>query len=94
MAKELTAGEREVLRAWVEELRARFDAQWPDVPLEELLALAGAVAAGVARPAVPVTAYVAGYLAALHGQEPVARDAAEVVRDVIDAVPAPDAEGA
>ena len=88
MAKEMTADEREALCAWVQQLRTRFDGEPPDVPVEDLLALAGAVATGVARPAVPVTAYVAGYLAALRTRDPGARSAAQVVQDVVAAVPA------
>ena len=87
MAKEMTPDERRLLSGWVEQLRAEFGLEGLEAPLEELLALAGAVSAAVARPAVPVTAYVAGYLAAVRAQGTEDQDAARTVQDVADAVP-------
>lgn len=88
MAKEMTPEERQLLSAWIEHVTARSDLGNVEVPLEELLALAGVVATGVARPAVPVTAYLAGYLAAVRAQHPAAPGPAQVVQDVIALVPA------
>ncbi|KUG62310.1 MULTISPECIES: DUF6457 domain-containing protein [Kocuria] len=89
MAKEMTPDERRLLSRWIEQLRVEFDLEGLDVPLEELLALAGAVSAAVARPAVPVTAYVAGYLAAVRAQGLEGPGAGQAVRDVAGVVPAP-----
>lgn len=91
MTKELTPDERRLLSGWIEQLRAEFGLEGLEVPLEELLALAGAVSAAVARPAVPVTAYVAGYLAAVRAQDVEGHGAGQAVRDVAGAVPAPTA---
>ncbi|TQN33661.1 hypothetical protein FHX38_3141 [Kocuria rosea] len=89
MAKEMTPDERRLLSGWVEQLRAEFGLEGLEAPLEELLALAGAVSAAVARPAVPVTAYVAGYLAAIRAQDIEGHGVGQAVRDVAGAVPAP-----
>lgn len=82
MAKEMTPDERRLLSGWVEQLRAEFGLEGLEAPLEELLALAGAVSAAVARPAVPVTAYVAGYLAAIRAQDIEGHGVGQAVRDV------------
>ena len=87
MAKAMTPDERQLPSEWIEQLTAEFDLEPLEVPVEELLALAGAVSTGVARPAVPVTAYVAGYLAAVRAQGTEDQDAARTVQDVADAVP-------
>lgn len=91
MAKKMTPEERHLLSEWIEQLRTEFELDAMEVPLEDLLALAGAVSTGVARPAVPVTAYVAGYLAALRTQQGQGQGhgAAHVVQTVIAAVPEP-----
>ena len=88
MAKEITPEERQLLSAWVENVTTKSDLGNVEVPLEELLTLAGAVATGVARPAVPVTAYLAGYLAAVRAQHSAAAGPARAVQDVIALVPA------
>lgn len=92
MAKEMAPEERQLLSAWVENVTAEFDLGDVEVPIEELLALAGAVSTGVARPAVPVTSYLAGYLAAVRAQGAEASDAPRTVRDVTAVVPAPAAD--
>lgn len=89
MAKEMTPEERQLLSAWVENVTAEFELGEVEVPIEELLVLAGAVSTGVARPAVPVTAYLAGYLAAVRAQGAEASDASRTIRDVTAVVPAP-----
>lgn len=89
MAKEMTPEERQLLTAWVDDVTAWFDLREVEVPVGDLLALAGAVSTGVARPAVPVTAYIAGYLAAVRAQSAEAADAPQVVRDVTAVVPVP-----
>lgn len=92
MTKKMTPEERHLLSAWIEQLRTEFGLDAMEVPLEDLLALAGAVSTGVARPAVPVTAYVAGYLAALRAQQGQHHGAAHVIQTVIAAVPEPAAD--
>lgn len=87
MPKDMTPEERRLLCAWVKNLTAEFDLGEVEVPIEDLLALAGSVSTGVARPAVPVTAYIAGYLAAVRAQGAEAWDAPQAVRDVTAVVP-------
>ncbi|ALU38919.1 hypothetical protein AS188_03220 [Kocuria flava] len=89
MAKKMTLEERRLLCAWIDQLRTDFELDAMDVPLEDLLALAGVVSTGVARPAVPVTAYVAGYLTALRTRKTPDHGAAHTIQDVIAVVPAP-----
>lgn len=90
----MTPEQRHQLTTWVDRVTGTLGLDGVDVPVEELLALAGAVSAGVARPAVPVTAYVAGYLAGARAQGAGTPGAARAVQDVLAVVPAPSAGGA
>lgn len=89
VVKEMSAEEQGLLTAWIDRLSARFALADVEVPVAELLALSGAVSAGVARPAVPVTAYVAGYMAAVRAQGSMTSDATRTVQDITAEVPAP-----
>lgn len=89
MAKEMTPEERQLLTSWVDDVTAKFDLREVEVPIEDLLVLAGAVSTGVARPAVPVTAYIAGYLAAVRARGAGATEAPRAVQDVTAVVPVP-----
>lgn len=57
----------EALDAWAAELRERFDLGEEDVPVALILDLARDVANGVARPAAPFSAFVAGLVAGRAG---------------------------
>ncbi|EYT47590.1 DUF6457 domain-containing protein [Kocuria sp. UCD-OTCP] len=92
MAKKMTSEERRLLSEWIAQLKTEFELGAMDVPLDDLLALAGVVSTGVARPAVPVTAYVAGYLAALRTRQAPDHGAAHTIQDVIAVVPVPAAD--
>ncbi|MFF0991642.1 DUF6457 domain-containing protein [Kocuria nitroreducens] len=89
MAKDMTPEERLLLSTWVDHVRTRFGLGDVEVPVEDLLALAGAVSTGVARPAVPVTAFITGYLAAVRAQGAEEPDASRAVQDVTAVVPEP-----
>lgn len=60
----------EALDAWAAELRERFDLGEEDVPVGLILDLARDVANGVARPAAPFSAFVAGLVAGRAGGAP------------------------
>ncbi|MGV2901803.1 DUF6457 domain-containing protein [Microbacterium sp. AGC62] len=60
----------EALDAWAAELRERFDLGEEDVPVGLILDLARDVANGVARPAAPFSAFVAGLVAGRAGGSP------------------------
>lgn len=89
MAKDLTSEERALLCDWIARLTEECGLEDVTVPLEDLLDLAGAVASGVARPAVPVTAYLAGYAAAMRAEHSGGPGPARTVRDVRGLVPVP-----
>jgi hypothetical protein len=57
----------EALDDWAAALRARFGLDDDDVPIGPILDLAGVVAHSVARPAAPVSAFVAGLVAGRAG---------------------------
>ena len=60
----------EALDAWAAALRERFDLAESDVPIPLILDLARDVANGVARPAAPFSAFVAGLVAGRAGGSP------------------------
>jgi len=60
----------EALDAWAAELRERFGLSEEDVPIALILDLARDVANGVARPAAPFSAFVAGLVAGRAGGSP------------------------
>lgn len=60
----------EALDAWAQALRQRFDLTEEDVPIALILDLARDVANGVARPAAPFSAFVAGLVAGRRGGDP------------------------
>ncbi|PRB01714.1 DUF6457 domain-containing protein [Microbacterium sp. MYb64] len=60
----------EALDDWAAELRERFDLAEEDVPIALILDLARDVANGVARPAAPFSAFVAGLVAGRTGGSP------------------------
>ncbi|WP_091030102.1 DUF6457 domain-containing protein [Microbacterium oxydans] len=60
----------EALDAWAAELRERFDLGEEDAPVGLILDLARDVANGVARPAAPFSAFVAGLVAGRAGGSP------------------------
>lgn len=70
----------EALDAWAAALRERFGLADADVPVAAVLDLTRDVANGVARPAAPLGAFVAGLVAGRAGSDP-AR-----VREALDAV--------
>lgn len=70
----------EALDNWAEALRERFDLAAEDVPIALILDLAKDVANGVARPAAPFSAFVAGLVAGRAGGTP------EQVRDAVAVV--------
>lgn len=92
MAKDMTPEERHLLSEWIGQSRTEFWLGAMEVPLEDLLAPAGVVFTWVARPAAPVTACVAGYLAALRTHHGHGHGAAHVIQAVIAAVPEPAAD--
>lgn len=60
----------EALEKWAAALRERFDLGAEDVPIGLILDLARDVANGVARPAAPFSAFVAGLVAGRQGGTP------------------------
>ncbi|WP_019178812.1 DUF6457 domain-containing protein [Microbacterium yannicii] len=72
----------EALDAWAAALRERFGLAEDDVPVAAVLDLTRDVANGVARPAAPLGAFVAGLIAGRAGTDP-----AEI-RAALDAVAA------
>lgn len=70
----------EALDAWAEALRELFGLGPDDVPIPLILDLARDVAVGVARPAAPLSAFVAGLAAGRSGGSPeqVQRAVAEI----------------
>jgi len=60
----------EALEEWAVALRERFDLGAEDVPIGLILDLARDVANGVARPAAPFSAFVAGLVAGRQGGSP------------------------
>ena len=67
----------DALAAWAAALRERFDLASEDLPIALMLDLARDVAVGVARPAAPFSAYVAGLVVGRAGGSP--DDAREAV---------------
>jgi hypothetical protein len=61
----------EALEAWSTALRDRFGLAEADVPIAAVLDLTRDVAHGVARPAAPLGAFVAGLVAGRAGDDPV-----------------------
>jgi hypothetical protein len=72
----------EALDAWAAALRERFGLDLDDVPVAAVLDLTRDVANGVARPAAPLGAFVAGLVAGRAGTDP------SQVREALDAVAA------
>ncbi len=70
----------EALDEWADALRERFGLAKEDVPIALILNLAKSVADGVARPAAPFTAFVAGLVAGRSGGSP------EQIHQAVDAV--------
>jgi len=70
----------EALDAWAAALRERFDLTADDLPIALILDLARDVTAGVARPAAPFSAFVAGLVAGRAGGTP------DDTRDAVAAV--------
>lgn len=70
----------EALDAWAEALRGLFGLRTEDIPTSLILDLARDVAVGVARPAAPLSAFVAGLAAGRAGGTPdqVRRSVAEI----------------
>jgi hypothetical protein len=60
----------EALDEWADALREKFGLSTADVPIALILDLAGDVARGVARPAAPFSAFVAGLVAGRQGGSP------------------------
>jgi hypothetical protein len=60
----------EALDEWAGALRERFGLSHDDVPISAVLNLARDVANGVARPAAPLSAFVAGLVAGRAGGDP------------------------
>lgn len=72
----------EALDAWAAALRERFGLAEADVPVAAVLDLTRDVANGVARPAAPLGAFVAGLAAGRAGADPAQ------IREALDAVAA------
>jgi len=70
----------EALDAWAEALRELFGLESDDVPVSLILDLARDVAVGVARPAAPLSAFVAGLAAGRAGGSP--EDARRAVAEI------------
>jgi hypothetical protein len=70
----------EALDHWADALREHFDLSAEDVPISLILSLAKDVANGVARPAAPFSAFVAGLVAGRRGGSP--EDIRSAVADV------------
>lgn len=81
----------EALDAWAAELRERFDLGEEDVPVGLILDLARDVANGVARPAAPFSAFVAGLVAGRAGGSP--DDVRAAVAAIVELANAHAAEG-
>ncbi|MDF2561921.1 MAG: molybdopterin-guanine dinucleotide biosynthesis protein MobA [Microbacterium sp.] len=81
----------EALDAWAAELRERFDLTAEDVPVALILDLARDVANGVARPAAPFSAFVAGLVAGRAGGSP--DDVRAAVAAIVELANAHAAEG-
>lgn len=81
----------EALDAWAAELRERFDLGEEDVPVALILDLARDVANGVARPAAPFSAFVAGLVAGRAGGSP--DDVRAAVAAIVELANAHAAEG-
>jgi len=60
----------EALDEWATVLRESFGLEPEQVPVSLVLALAGHVAHSVARPAAPLSAFVAGLVAGRNGADP------------------------
>ncbi|HTN54536.1 MAG TPA: DUF6457 domain-containing protein [Microbacterium sp.] len=71
----------ETLDQWADALREHFDLGAEDVPISLILDLAKDVANGVARPAAPFSAFVAGLVAGRRGGSP--EDVRAAVADVV-----------
>ena len=71
----------ETLDQWADALREHFDLGAEDVPISLILDLAKDVANGVARPAAPFSAFVAGLVAGRRGGAP--EDVRAAVADVV-----------
>ena len=71
----------EALDRWADALRERFGLGADDVPISLILDLARDVANGVARPAAPFSAFVAGLVAGRAGGSP--DDIREAVEGVV-----------
>ncbi|WP_214466211.1 DUF6457 domain-containing protein [Microbacterium flavescens] len=70
----------EALDAWAATLRQRFGLAESDVPVAAVLDMTRDVANGVARPAAPLGAFVAGLVAGRAGDDPAqVREALEAV---------------
>ena len=76
----------EALDDWAAALREHFGLEPDDVPVAAVLDLTKVVANGVARPAAPLGAFVAGLVAGRAGGDP------DAVRDALAAVAALAAE--
>lgn len=72
----------EALEEWAAALRERFGLAGDDVPIALILDLARDVANGVARPAAPFSAFVAGLVAGRSGGSP--EDVREAVATITD----------
>jgi hypothetical protein len=72
----------EALDAWAAALHERFGLAEGDIPVAAVLDLTRDVANGVARPAAPLGAFVAGLVAGRAGTDPA------LVREALDAVAA------
>lgn len=72
----------EALDDWAAALRERFDLSPDDLPVSLILDLARDVAVGVARPAAPFSAFVAGLVAGRTGGSP------DDVRDAVATITA------
>lgn len=75
----------EALDEWAAALRERFGLAEADVPVAAVLDLTRDVANGVARPAAPLGAFVAGLVAGRAGTDPAqVREALEAVAALAD----------
>ncbi|MBO0980752.1 DUF6457 domain-containing protein [Microbacterium sp. SD291] len=81
----------EALEDWSAELRERFGLAEQDVPIALILDLARDVANGVARPAAPFSAFVAGLVAGRAGGSP--EDVREAVAAIVELANARAASG-
>ncbi|WP_029145785.1 DUF6457 domain-containing protein [Microbacterium luticocti] len=73
----------EALDRWADALRERFELTEQDVPIALILDLAKDVANGVARPAAPFSAFVAGLVAGRAGGSPdQVREAAAAISEL------------